>query len=419
MSDRDALLSAICAQPDEDTPRLVFADYLEEHDEAARAAFIRDQIRLAQTPPWEPFAVRCRWHAPHVVSGAPFRSTLPKLEGSALAWGDMPFRRGFGWSVRVHMPALWDTLVEPLFDRQPIGRLMFWPTTLDDWRRIAASECVTRFREVAFATSPIEPLFALRDRPAAAGITDLYFARASGAGMPEVIEDLFRSPLGHTARGLHFHTGYESLSALVDALNTGGPLARLSFSNMGITAEHLRRLFAGPVASELDGLHFTNEPLGGDGLKVLAERLPGAVRELTLTGFGAREGLEAFARSDRLAGVKRLDLSGNRLSPRSSRLLSLSHALPALRAINLNSCHLLDKGVRHVTQARWWHGLVEADLRNNTLSPAGVRHLLNAPVPPDLTALVLDRDGLGAESRAALQKKFGAAAVFTAGEVPW
>ena len=29
MSDRDALLAAIRAQPDEDTPRLIFADWLE------------------------------------------------------------------------------------------------------------------------------------------------------------------------------------------------------------------------------------------------------------------------------------------------------------------------------------------------------------------------------------------------------
>lgn len=47
MSDEAALLRAICAHPDEDTPRLAFADYLDEHGEADRAAFVRGQVELA------------------------------------------------------------------------------------------------------------------------------------------------------------------------------------------------------------------------------------------------------------------------------------------------------------------------------------------------------------------------------------
>jgi uncharacterized protein (TIGR02996 family) len=41
---RDGLLAAICAHPDEDTPRLVYADWLDEYGDAvdrARAEFIR------------------------------------------------------------------------------------------------------------------------------------------------------------------------------------------------------------------------------------------------------------------------------------------------------------------------------------------------------------------------------------------
>jgi uncharacterized protein (TIGR02996 family) len=48
MSDHDALLRAICADPDDDTPRLVAADWLEEHGDADRAAFIRVQVELAR-----------------------------------------------------------------------------------------------------------------------------------------------------------------------------------------------------------------------------------------------------------------------------------------------------------------------------------------------------------------------------------
>jgi len=44
MSDEDALLAAIIADPDEDTPRLVYADWLDENGQEERAEFIRLQI---------------------------------------------------------------------------------------------------------------------------------------------------------------------------------------------------------------------------------------------------------------------------------------------------------------------------------------------------------------------------------------
>jgi len=53
MDDRHALMAAIIANPDEDTPRLVLADWLDEngdeHDHG-RAEFIRLQCELARFP---------------------------------------------------------------------------------------------------------------------------------------------------------------------------------------------------------------------------------------------------------------------------------------------------------------------------------------------------------------------------------
>src|SRR5437867_2252124 len=47
-SDSDALFRAICEEPWEDTPRLVYADWLDEQGDAARAEFIRVQIEFAK-----------------------------------------------------------------------------------------------------------------------------------------------------------------------------------------------------------------------------------------------------------------------------------------------------------------------------------------------------------------------------------
>lgn len=46
MTPRDALLRAVCAAPDDDLPRLVFADWCEEHGEAEWAEFIRLMCRI-------------------------------------------------------------------------------------------------------------------------------------------------------------------------------------------------------------------------------------------------------------------------------------------------------------------------------------------------------------------------------------
>jgi uncharacterized protein (TIGR02996 family) len=47
MTQAEAFLQAVCDNPDDDTPRLVYADWLEEQGQADRAEFIRIQCALA------------------------------------------------------------------------------------------------------------------------------------------------------------------------------------------------------------------------------------------------------------------------------------------------------------------------------------------------------------------------------------
>src|SRR5262245_26615464 len=51
---QDALLQAVLDDPDDDTVRLVFADWCEEHGHADRAEFIRLQIERARLAPYHP-----------------------------------------------------------------------------------------------------------------------------------------------------------------------------------------------------------------------------------------------------------------------------------------------------------------------------------------------------------------------------
>jgi uncharacterized protein (TIGR02996 family) len=56
MTDGDALYGAIVDRREDDTPRLVYADWLDDHGHADRAAFIRIQIELARMTPAERMA---------------------------------------------------------------------------------------------------------------------------------------------------------------------------------------------------------------------------------------------------------------------------------------------------------------------------------------------------------------------------
>src|SRR5947209_17245936 len=49
-ADRAAFLRAIDESPDDNLPRLIYADWLEEHGEPERAEFIRVQCELARLP---------------------------------------------------------------------------------------------------------------------------------------------------------------------------------------------------------------------------------------------------------------------------------------------------------------------------------------------------------------------------------
>jgi uncharacterized protein (TIGR02996 family) len=57
LSDEEAaLVAGIVARPDDDLPRLVFADWLEEHSQGERATFIRGQCEVAKRSDARPVA---------------------------------------------------------------------------------------------------------------------------------------------------------------------------------------------------------------------------------------------------------------------------------------------------------------------------------------------------------------------------
>lgn len=96
MSDRAALEAGIVARPDDDTARLVFADWLEEHDEPLRAEFVRLQIEWERT---ERFSAP--WLALIGRMSALIKADPRELDAEPVSrLAPLPFRRGFTEAVR-------------------------------------------------------------------------------------------------------------------------------------------------------------------------------------------------------------------------------------------------------------------------------------------------------------------------------
>lgn len=130
MSDEDALLAAIQAHPNEVTPRLIYADWLDENGRSERAEFIRlqcssdaDETQLMREAELEE-AHRSRWLAE-------FR--LPQF-----AEAQWMFRRGFPTSLAAP--------IEPFLDRYTrlVALRWLWAVCLRVSQRNPVADFVNR-----------------------------------------------------------------------------------------------------------------------------------------------------------------------------------------------------------------------------------------------------------------------------------
>ena len=88
MSAREAFIDRILAEPDDDRPRLVYADWLEEQGEAVPAAFVRAQCERARLDPKDP------------------RAKELEQEEYRLMWEGAGDERSYGKRLLAHLRAL-------------------------------------------------------------------------------------------------------------------------------------------------------------------------------------------------------------------------------------------------------------------------------------------------------------------------
>src|SRR3954466_9337320 len=92
MSLAEAFLRDIVDHPDDDAPRLVYADWLDEHGDPERAEFVRVQVERAKRPAWDAAQVRLRLREEALLRahGEAWLAEMPAVEGAR--WEG--FRRG-------------------------------------------------------------------------------------------------------------------------------------------------------------------------------------------------------------------------------------------------------------------------------------------------------------------------------------
>jgi uncharacterized protein (TIGR02996 family) len=141
--DGEALFRAICEQPWEDMPRLVYADWLQENGQVERADFIRLQCEAWHLCPQYPTVPEARTAASRLLKehGDKWHAELPTVAG--VDWSDL-FVRGFVNAAWVTATRDLRGQLEELFAAAPVQHLTAIDFGLNGLRLLFASEFADR-----------------------------------------------------------------------------------------------------------------------------------------------------------------------------------------------------------------------------------------------------------------------------------
>jgi uncharacterized protein (TIGR02996 family) len=144
---REPFLRAICENPDDDAPRLVYADWLDEHGDAERAEFIRLQIKLVARTASEEELIQDRQRCDELLRkhGWEWRGSqqLP-LE---VRVGE--FHRGFVESIEFERPRSFFRFAPALHKSNPIAQVTISNMEDQSLRRALDSDLLSNVRQLA------------------------------------------------------------------------------------------------------------------------------------------------------------------------------------------------------------------------------------------------------------------------------
>jgi uncharacterized protein (TIGR02996 family) len=167
-----AFLRAIIESPDDDTPRLIYADWLEEHDQPERAEFIRVQCELAKLPDESPRrqglqAVERKLLGVH-------REDWVQHLGVAMTWEDALSL--FRWRLAQAVAWCRDR------DVRSLRTLALKPAVLWGWERTASAPTVWRSLSAAEGQTAVNALANRRAELLAGEVGHAWASRGGLAG---------------------------------------------------------------------------------------------------------------------------------------------------------------------------------------------------------------------------------------------
>jgi uncharacterized protein (TIGR02996 family) len=414
------LLQACKDEPDDDGPRLVLSDWLEEHGQTDRAEFVRLQLRLAaqEVPAGDEATSLARAHEL-------YRRHANEWLGGLRDWAvHCTFRRGlievrcYVEALRARPPAVvapevvpWlETLVLHSGRQRNVGELIendalthFTALDLTDVRltppwleRLGASPRVAHLRRlrVSLSGSPRLAGQALARSPYLNGLRILEIPDGIG---DVALEAIARSPIcqGLTTLALRYTAASKGISALASA-RPAPPLRRLLLDCVR-PGPGLLDLGPSPALDGLEELHLERADLFLAGIEALANRPDWPrLRRLLLAGNDLREpGLRALAAGRGFRALRYLCLERTGLDAGALPHLLSAPWASGLERLDLSSCHLGDAGAEVLANAPCLANLRRLDLGDCGLGATGLRALANSPHLTHLQTLDLGGNALG------------------------
>lgn len=472
MTTRDALLAAVAAAPADDTPKLVYADWLEEHsDDPAdrdRVEFIRLAVRVAHLPDDHPdraavlkrvealFRQRADgWFGPPLtrrtgrgkkqrtdtvlgpVLALPPAATEPALNSIPLA-----VTGGFVTRVNVHeTPAGWLGVVARVVNAEPVGVLRLFggrgvefaglAEAMADWPGLA------RVRAFTPAVGlPPEDVARLVHNPHLTGVRSLDltgWADGAVAGWADGplagrLTELKLPTAGPGAVGLVNRSAVVELTPAGQADDDGGAffravanpsIRRLNAGSKGFRDAALDGLLGSPVLPQLTAVDFRGNFFSARALAHFYRVADlGRLTELRTgqcIGQGRERAGEVWAAilaapwADRLTA---LDV-GWRPGLTAADLQPLAAGrLPKLEELSVGPAELGDAGAKVLAGAACRPTLRELYLWECGLTDAGAKVLAAADFPAMVRLNIRGNPGVGPAGARALAKRYGPRAVF-------
>ncbi|HJZ56562.1 MAG TPA: TIGR02996 domain-containing protein, partial [Gemmataceae bacterium] len=248
MTDLDALFRAILEHPDDDTPRLIYADALEDVGESRRAAFIRAQVELARLPEYDPFWVKCKYHDRELMFGTTeWVVRLPELP-DGLQWAREPFRRGFPAAIQAQNGSAFVTHADELFALAPVERLELEMVQVREALPLSRCRWLSRLTRLSLPAGLGQAVARrLLNSPHFERLTDLDI----GAGFTNVTTAnvVVGSQAFRRLKGLSYRDEQRGGAMVTELTRLANPprLKRLDLAGNRITAERLARLVAAPA----------------------------------------------------------------------------------------------------------------------------------------------------------------------------